>query len=305
MKFGAATILARLFGLALMALVSAPATAEERLNVVATFSILGDFVKAAGGERVDVTALVGPGGDAHVYAPTPADVKKLAAAQLVVANGLGFEGWMSRLIKASGSKARLVVASEGVKLRWIGGSHVHREHAAEVDPHAWQSIGNAKRYVVNIREALIAADPQGKAIYGANAQAYLARLDALEAEVREAIAAIPAERRRIITSHDAFGYFQDAYGIAFIAPQGVSTDAEASAKDVARIIAQVRREKIPAVFLENVSDPRMIERIAAETGAKIGGTLYSDALTPAAGDAPTYIDLMRRNVRELKTALGG
>lgn len=302
----AATILARLLGLALIALVSAPAMADERLNVVATFSILGDLVKAAGRERVQVTVLVGPGGDAHVYAPTPSDAKKLAAAQLVVANGLGFEGWISRLVKASGSKATLMVASQGVKLRRIGGAHVdRREHAAEIDPHAWQSISNAKRYVLNIRDALIAADPQGKPVYEANAGAYLARLDALEAEVRETIAAIAPERRRVITSHDAFGYFQDAYGVAFIAPQGVSTDAEASAKDVARIIAQVRREKIPAVFLENVSDPRMIERIAAETGAKIGGILYSDALTSAAGDAPTYIDMMRHNVRELKKALGG
>lgn len=306
MTMRAAAVLARLLALALLAVTSAPSMAEDKLTVVATFSILGDFVKAVGGERVDVTSLVGTNGDAHVYAPTPADARKLASARLVVANGLGFEGWMARLVKASGSKARLVIASEGAKLRRIGGSHAHRgEHAGDVDPHAWQSIANAKRYVANIRDALMAADPQGKAIYGANAQAYLAELDALETEVRETIAAIAPERRRIITSHDAFGYFQDAYGLAFIAPQGVSTDAEASAKDVARIIAQVRRERIPALFIENVSDARMIERIAAETGAKIGGALYSDALTPATGDAPTYIDMMRHNVRELRKALAG
>ncbi len=171
------------------------------------------------------------------------------------------------------------------------------------DPHAWQSVDNAEVYVANIRDALIAADPAGKATYEANAAAYTAKLDALDAQVKAAIAAIPAERRRIITSHDAFGYFGAAYGMDFVAPQGVSTESEASAKDVARIIRQIKAEKIPAVFMENISDPRLVKRIAAETDAKIGGELYSDALSDDKGPASTYIDMMQNNIRQFSAAL--
>ena len=174
---------------------------------------------------------------------------------------------------------------------------------AEIDPHAWQSVANAKIYVANIRDALIAADPDGRTAYQNNATVYLAKLDALDGEVRSTLARIPADRRRIVTTHDAFGYFAAAYGIDFIAPEGVSTDSEASARDVARIIAEIRKHKVPAVFLENVTDPRLLVRIGRESGARIGGTLYSDALTAANGEAPTYIDMMRHNVRELAAAL--
>jgi zinc/manganese transport system substrate-binding protein len=178
----------------------------------------------------------------------------------------------------------------------------HAGHS-DADPHAWQSVANAKVYVGNIRDALIAADPAGKDAYQANAAAYLTKLDALDAEVKQAVAAIPADRRRIISTHDAFGYFQQAYGIEFIAPQGVSTEAEASARDVARIITQIKRLKIPAVFIENISDPRLMQRIAQETGARIGGRLYSDALTDQSGDAPSYIELMRHNIKQIASAL--
>jgi zinc/manganese transport system substrate-binding protein len=285
---------------------SAPAPAQEKVKVLATFSILGDFVKNVGGDRVEVTTLVGPNSDAHVYSPAPADAKKVAAAKVVITNGLGFEGWMARLVKASGTKARPVVATKGIKPRkQAGHGHSHGGHGhGDTDPHAWQSVANAKVYVDNIRAALIAADPAGKAAYEANAKAYLDKLDALDKEVREAVAAIPKDRRRIITSHDAFGYFQAAYGVDFVAPQGVSTESEASARDVGRIITQIKRQKIPAVFLENVTDPRLIQRIAAESGARIGGQLYSDALTDEKGAAPTYIDLIRHNVRQLVSALG-
>ncbi len=279
----------------------APALAQEKLKVLATFSILGDLVKNVGGDRVEVTTLVGPNSDAHVYSPAPADAKKVAEARVVVTNGLGFEGWMARLVKASGTKASPVVASKGVKPRRQADAHGHSH--GNVDAHAWQSVANVKLYVANIRDALIAADAGGKAAYDANASAYLAKLDALDQEVRDAVAAIPKDRRRIITSHDAFGYFQNAYGINFIAPQGVSTESEASARDVARIITQIKKQRIPAVFLENVTDPRLIERIAKESGAKIGGKLYSDALTDAKGDAPSYIDMIRYNVKQLTAAL--
>ena len=291
---------------ALAALFAAPgARAQDRLNVIASFSILGDFVKNVGGDRVEVATLVGPNGNAHVYAPSPGDAKKVADAKLVFVNGLGFEGWLERLVKASGTKAPIVVATKGIKPLERAGEHEHdhdHDHG-RADPHAWQSVANAKIYVANIRDALIAADPAGKDAYSANAAAYLAKLDALEHDVREVIAKIPADRRRVITSHSAFGYFQDAYGVNFTAPQGVSTEAEASAKDVAAIIAQIRKQKVAAVFLENVTDPRLVEQVARETGAKVGGTLYSDALTDDKGDATTYIDLMRHNLRQLASAL--
>jgi zinc/manganese transport system substrate-binding protein len=276
-----------------------PALAQDKLKVLATFSILGDFVKNVGGDRVEVATLVGPNSDAHVYAPAPADAKKVADAKVVIVNGLGYEGWMSRLAKASGSKAPVVVASKGVKERKAPGGHGH----GGADPHAWQSVANAKVYVANIRDALIAADPAGKAAYEANAAAYLGKLDALDQDVKAAVAAIPADRRKIISTHDAFGYFQQAYGVEFIAPQGVSTEAEPSARDVARIITQVKKQKIPAVFLENIADPRLMERIAQESGARVGGKLYSDALTDAKGDAPTYLDMMRHNIKQISAAL--
>jgi zinc/manganese transport system substrate-binding protein len=214
---------------------------------------------------------------------------------------------MDRLVKASGTKAPLVVASRGIKTQRMAGghSHGHGHSHADVDPHAWQAVANAKVYVMNIRDALIKADPAGQAEYEANARAYLEKLDALDKEIRTAVNAIPKDRRKVITSHDAFAYFRAAYGIEFVAPQGVSTDSEASAQDVARIIKQIRSQKIPAVFLENVSDPRLIKRIADETRAKIGGTLYSDALSAEGGPAPTYIDMMRHNLRQFAEALTG
>lgn len=289
--------------LALAALLhTGPALAQDKVKVIATFSILADFVKNVGGDRVEIASLVPVNGDAHVYAPSPADAKKLSDAKVVFANGLGFEGWIPRLVKASGTKAAVVAATKGVKQR-KSEEEKHGHGHAEADPHAWQSVANAKVYVANIRDALAAADPAGKAAYEANAAAYMAKLDALDREVKDQVAKIPADRRRIITTHDAFGYFKAAYGVDFIAPQGVSTESEASAKDVAKIIAQIRKQKIPAVFLENISDPRLLERIAGESGAKIGGTLYSDALTDEKGAAPTYIDMMKHNIRTLSAAL--
>ena len=291
----------RSFAFATALLISAhlsPAFAQDKLSVVATFSILADLVKNVGGGRVSVKSLVGPNGDAHVYQPTPSDAKMVSDARLVFVNGLGFEGWMSRLVKASGTKAAMVTASKGVKPR-----KADEDGHEGADPHAWQSVANAKIYVTNIRDALVATDPAGRSAYEANATAYLAKLDALDAEVKAAVAAIPADRRRIITTHDAFGYFGAAYGVAFIAPQGVSTESEVSARDVAKIITQIRKQKIPAVFLENVTDARLLQRIGAESGARVGGTLYSDALTEESGPAPTYLDMMRHNVKQLAEAL--
>ncbi len=287
----------------LAAVFAAPAAAQEKLKVLASFSILGDLVKNVGGDRVEVGTVVGANGNAHVYAPSPADSRRIVAARLVVVNGLGFEGWLDRLVKASDTKAPVVVASAGVKPLQRAGARDHDHDHGRTDPHAWQSVANVKIYAANIRDALSKVDPAGQGAYAANAAAYLAKLDALDQEVKDTVAKIPPDRRRVITSHNAFGYFQSAYGIAFIAPQGMSTEAEPSAKDLAAIIALIRREKISAVFLENVTDERLIRQVASETRAKIGGTLYSDALTEANGPAPTYIDLIRHNVRQLAAAL--
>ena len=283
-----------LVALALLA-VATPARAADRLNVVASFSVLGDLVRNIGGDKVDVTTLVGPDGDAHVYVPTPADAKRIAGARLVFVNGLGLEGWLPRLVQSAGGKAKIVTATAGIAPLKLGGG---------ADPHAWQSPLNVRLYVANIRDALIAADPTGAEAYRSNAEGYLAKLDALVAEVRQAVAQLPENRRKVISTHRAFGYFAAAYGIEFIAPLGVSTESEASARDIAAIITQIRSAKIPAVFLENISDPRLIRQIAAETGARVGGTLYSDSLTTEKGDSPTYIDMVRHNIKALTSALG-
>ena len=283
-----------LLGLALSLLGAAPLHAQARVNVVASFSILGDFVKNVGGDRIEVTTLVGPDGDVHVYAPTPADVRKIADAKLLVINGFGLEGWLPRLLQAAGSKATIVTATTGIAPLKAG---------SDADPHAWQSVANAEKYVANIRDALVAADPVDADVFRQNAKTYLAKLEALDGEVRQAIGQIPESRRRMISTHDAFGYFAARYGIAFIAPVGVSTEAEPSARDIARIIGQVKAEHIPAVFLERIGDPRLMRRISEETGAKVGGTLYSDSLTDEKGEAPTYIDMVRHNIRTLTSAL--
>jgi zinc/manganese transport system substrate-binding protein len=278
-----------------LALATSPLRAEQRLNVVASFSILADLVKNVGGDRVNVTSLVGPNGDIHVYAPAPSDAKIIGDVKLLIINGLGLEGWLPRLVQSSGSKATIVTASNGIP---------PLKHGSEADPHAWQSVANAKIYVANIRDALAAAEPADAQTFRTNADRYLAALEALDAEVKAAVAKIPPERRKVISTHNAFGYFAAAYGIAFIAPSGVSTETEPSARDIAAIIQQIKTEKIPAIFLENISDDRLIRRIAAETGAKVGGTLYSDSLTGEKGPAPTYIDLVRHNIKALTSALG-
>lgn len=300
--------------------VSNSANAAEKLKTMASFSILADMVKNVGGDRVDVTELVGSDGDTHEFNPTPADAKKLARADVFFVNGLGFEGWMERLESSSGFKGATVVATTGVKARKIdedddahhedADDDDHDEHAdarhhdhGDMDPHAWQDLANGEIYVANIRDGLIAADPDGKAVYERNAEKYIAAVKKEDAAVKAALASLPQSHRRIITSHDAFGYFGDAYGLEIVAPEGISTASEPSAKDVAKIIRQIREDQTPAVFLENITNAKMLEQIAKESGAKIGGTLYSDALSGKDGPAPTYIDMFKHNVGTLTSAL--
>ncbi|MBB4259378.1 MULTISPECIES: metal ABC transporter solute-binding protein, Zn/Mn family [unclassified Bradyrhizobium] len=274
--------------------IASPLQAAERLNVIASFSILGDFVRNVGGDRANVTTLVGPDSDVHVYTPAPADAKRVAEAKLVIVNGLGLEGWLPRLVQSAGSKAVVVTASAGIVPLKLGSA---------ADPHAWQSVPNARIYVTDIANALAAAAPDDAEFFRVQAKAYLEKLETLDREVREAVAKIPPERRKVISTHDAFGYFSAEYGIQFIAPLGVSTETEPSARDIAAIIGQIKAKKIPAVFLENISDDRLIRRIAAETGSKVGGTLISDGLTGEKGPAPTYIDMVRHNIKALTSAL--
>lgn len=316
--------------LGLLAATAPAAFAHEDLKVVASFSILGDMVREVAGDDVALTTLVGPDGDAHVYEPTPADVQAVAAADIVFVNGLDFEGWMPRLLEAAGFKGKMVVVSDGITPReWDGeeedhahgeAGHDHSHEAAEAghahehaeghdhgefDPHAWQDLRNGVVYVGNVARALAEADPDHAADYRKAGEAYAATLTSLDARIRAEIAAIPEARRKVVTSHDAFGYFGAAYGIIFIAPQGVSTEAEASAGDVAAIIEQIRAEKIPAVFVENITDPRLVEQIARETGAVVGGELYSDALSGPDGPAPTYVEMFEFNAAALTKALAG
>ena len=278
-----------------VSLIATPLQAQDRLEVVASFSILADFVREVGGERVDVTTLVGANGDVHVYTPAPQDAKKVADARLLIINGLGLEGWLPRLLQSSGSKAPIVVASDGITPLKLG---------SEADPHAWQSVENAKVYVKNIRDALVEADAADAEDFRRNADRYLSELDTLEAEVQSEIEKIAPERRKVISTHGAFGYFARSYGVEAIALSPVSTEAEPSARDVAAIIARIKRDNIPSVFLENISDERLMRRISEETGATVGGTLYSDSLTGEKGVAPTYIAMVRHNIKALSSALG-
>ena len=276
-----------------------PVMANEPLPVVASFSILADMVKQVGGPHVEVTSLVGPNSDAHVFDPTPADAKRLAAAKLVVVNGLGFEGWLNRLVKSSGYKGPVLTASKGVKTIPMAESdhgHGHAHSHAALDPHAWQSLPNARQYVENIRVALSAAMPAHSADFQSRTTDYLKQIDALEKSTQARIAAVPMERRRVITSHDAFGYFARAYKVTFYPLQGLSTASEPSAADVVRIVNEIKKNKVTAIFAENISDPRVLERVAKDTGAKIGGTLYADALSAPGTQADTYLKMFELNV---------
>ena len=272
-----------------------PATARP-LRMVASFSILGDMVRQVAGPLAEVHTLVGPGGDAHVFEPRPADAQKLAQADLVVLNGLHLEGWLDRLIQASGFKGRRVVASEGVTPRLLDG---------HPDPHAWQSLRLAAIYVRNIQSALKAVRPQEAARIDQQAGRYLADIQALDTRVRAQIGALTAAQRRAVTTHDAFGYFAAEYGVTWLAPQGWTTAEEVSAKDVARVVRELRAQHVRALFLESAGDPRLMQQIAREAGVRIGGELYADTLSPAGGPADTYLHLFEHNAKTMLQAMRG
>ncbi|NLR76175.1 metal ABC transporter substrate-binding protein [Leeia aquatica] len=267
----------------------------ERLPVVVSFSILGDLVQQVGGDQVSVTALVGPDQDAHVFQPAPKHAALLGKARLVVVNGLGFDDWLPRLATAAHYQGALTVASKGVQT--LAGE----EHG--VDPHAWQDPARVRQYVQNIEQALSKVDPAHAAYYRQRSSAYQQRLQVLEQWALAAVGKLPAARRKVITSHDAFGYLAQRFGITFLAPQGMNTDAEATPKAVARLIEQIRQQQVKAVFVENISNPRLLQQLASEAGVKPGGKLYSDALSAASGPAASYEAMFRYNLSQLLAAM--
>ena len=284
---------AGLLGLSL-AVLSLPAVAAEKLQVVTSITVLADIARQVGGDTVEVRSLVGPNGDAHVYEPTPQDAQAVTKAGLVVVNGLELEGWMDRLVAASGTKATVVVATDGVPTRKMD------EDGQEItDPHAWNSAANGAIYAANIAKALAAADPAHAAAYEANGAKYEAQLKELDAWAKREVATIPAAKRKVITSHDAFGYLGAAYGIEFHAPVGFSTESEASAGDIAKLIDQIKQEHIKAVFIENATDPRLVQQVAKASGAEMGGELYAEALSTADGPASTYAKMFQYNISSL------
>ncbi|MGY4661056.1 zinc/manganese transport system substrate-binding protein [Pseudomonas chlororaphis] len=285
-----------LFSLLLPLLLS-PAQAADKLAVVTSFSILADITRQVGGEHIQITDMVGPDADAHTYEPTPDDAKALLKARLIIKNGLGFEPWLDRLVASTGTRATVITASRGVIPRSLD-----EDGETVPDPHAWHNLANAELYVSNITKALVAADPANKADYERNSQAYLKRIYALLTEAKAKFGALPPGNRKIVTSHDAFGYLGQAYGIDFMAPQGLSTEREPSAAEVAALITQIRNARVKAVFMENIKDARLLKQIADESGAHIGGTLYSDALA-AKGPASTFTGLFEYNLNTLYDAL--
>ena len=275
-----------------------PGVMAKTLNVVASFSVLGDMVQQVGGEHVHVDTLVGPDGDPHTFEPSPKDSVLLSKADVVVVNGLGLEGWLDRLVKASGFKGELVVASQGVK------THTLDEDGKVVtDPHAWNSAANGALYAQNILSGLVKVDPQDEAALNASGQAYIAQLRQIDGWAKSRFSAIPEAKRKVLTSHDAFGYFGRAYGVTFMAPQGLSSESEASAAQVGQLINQIKADGVKTWFMENQLDPRLVKQIASATGAQPGGELYPEALSIPGGVADSYVKMLRHNVDSLANSM--
>jgi zinc/manganese transport system substrate-binding protein len=294
-------VMKRLLAFSLFTLILSPAPALANagtLNVVATFSILGDLAKQIGGDLIEVKTLVGPDNDVHSYKPTPNDLKILASADLVIENGLGFEDWINRLVSASGYKGPIVIASEGI--------HPIQKNARNkkyVDPHAWQNVSNTRVYARNVAAALCQSLPEKASVFSSNLKTYDALLERLDAWTKAEIGQIPVTHRKIITSHDSFGYFTEAYGVTFTSPQGMNTEVEPTAAQSAQLIEQMKAEKVKRVFIEKMVSPKLLSQLAKDAGAILGKPIYSDALSRADGPAKTYVDMFRFNVEQFKEAM--
>ena len=286
------------FLLFFVGLLQNPAYSQDRaIKVVTSFSVLEDLIRQIGGPRADVKALVGPNQDAHSFSPSPKDAISVKNADLVVVNGLGFDAWSERLIKSSGYKGEIVIATKGVQpIKSSEGGH------SSVDTHAFQDIQKVKLYVSNICAALVKLDPKSQALFEANKTRYIQELDSLDSEIKSAYSSIPKEQRRVVTSHDALGYYGKAYDIVFLAPNGLSNEIEPNAKKISMLIRQIKADHIKAVFIENLKNNKVIEQISKETNVTIGGALYSDALSDGA-PAGTYLDMMRNNTKLISQAL--
>jgi zinc/manganese transport system substrate-binding protein len=286
--------------ISLLLLWCSQAVAAAPLRIVVSFSILDDIVRRIGGGDVAVASLIGPDSDAHVFEPSPDQARFLARAQLLVVNGLGFESWLARLTQSAQFGGPVVIASDGiVPIKATGG----REVQAVPDPHAWQDPRNTIVYAGNIAQALGAIDPAHADAYRQRLQEYQAELQALDKRVRDELAVIPDDKRRVIASHDAFAYYGKAYDVTFLAAEGINTDSEPTAKTVAGLVQQIRREGIRALFLENIGDPRLVEEIAQDAGTTPGPPLYSDALSKPDGPAPTYVRMIEYNTLVLKQGM--
>lgn len=291
-------LIPRALGVALSLCLLGGAAQAKTVKAVASFTVLADMVRNVGGDKVEVTSLVGPNGDPHTFEPTPTDAKTLKAADIVFVNGLGLEGWMERLIAASGYKGKPVVASDGITTL-----KTDEDGKTVLDPHAWNSAANGIVYVKDIAKALAAVDPEDAKTFEANAAAYTTKLEALDAEAKKEVATLPAGRRKILTTHDALGYFAKAYGVEILSPLGISTEQEPSAAAMATLIKQIKAEHIKTYFLENSNDPRLIQQIARATGAKPGGNLFVESLSKADGPAPTYLTMFRHNLKLIVKAM--
>jgi zinc/manganese transport system substrate-binding protein len=289
---------------------SGPAVAQEPVRVVASMSVVADIARAVGAERLVLTTLVGPDSDAHVYQPRPSDARAVAAAHAVVINGLGLDGWMTRLMDSAGARAKVIVASDGTRRETApqdghghGPGHGHDHAPGTVDPHAWQSLANGQTYAANIARGLAEVDPAHAELYRRNADAYRHQLGELDQWVRKTIGTVPAAKRKVITTHDAFRHFGKAYGVSFLAPLGLSTESEPSAVGMAQLVRQMKREGVKALFIENMSDPRLLEQLARDAGAVVGGRLYADALSGPDGPAPTYLKMFEHNTATLVSGM--
>ncbi len=272
--------------------------AAKVMHIVASFTIIADMIRQVGGDHVEVASLVRWNGDPHAYEPSPDDAKRLRAADLVFVNGMGLEGWMDRLISASGYQGKPVFTAKG-----IAALKMEEDGKTVIDPHAWNSAANGIIYVRNIIEALSAADPEHAQDFKTSGENYIKELQALDAYAHREIDPIPVTKRKVLTTHDAFGYFARAYGVMFLSPVGLSTETEASAATVAKLIKQIKSEHVRAYFFENSNDPRLVQQIAKATGAEPGGELYVEALSPPDGPANTYAQMFRYNVDQLVKAM--
>lgn len=275
--------------------------ADKPLQVIATFSILADITRQVGGDTVEVRSLVGENTDAHSWSPTPDDVKTVKTADVIIINGLGFEGWITRLIEASGFKGQIVTASDGIVPRIISDTH---HGNSGYDPHAWQNPANGRIYAHNIAEALATASPTYATRIRQRAAAYDTQLAATDASINRLFADLPVDKRKVVTTHDAFGYFGDAYSITFLSAMGLSNDSEPSAATIAALLKQIKHDNVRAIFIENLSDPRLMRQIAKDSDVTFGGKLYSDALSPATEAAPSYTALLLTNAQRLREAMG-